>query len=370
MIMSMASRTSEQLRELHDRLLRVVDGVDRIGCALYDPAEDMLKTFVSSTRTGSELKGCDSKLSRSASLSRLAAEGGVRLMENLPEKIAPDTPHSRYLLEQGYQTSLTVPMYHRGKFAGFLFFDSLRPSAFSTVDQQILLIFADLISLIVYHELDSIRILTGVVSVSRAFSHMRDFETGAHLERMARYSRLIAHDMSGDAGVSDEFVEHVYLFSPLHDLGKIGISDSVLHKGGALTEEEWRIMATHPEKGLELLGMVLESFALQDIPDIGIARNIVLCHHEMLDGSGYPRGLRGDEIPLEARITAVADIFDALTSRRPYKEPWSVDEALAELDGLAVGGKLDPRCVEALKRHRDALDKICAHYHEEPGDEV
>ena len=259
-------------------------------------------------------------------------------------------------------------MYHQGEFSGFLFFDSLRPSAFTEVDQKILFLFADLISLVVYHELDSMRILTGVVSMSRVFSHMRDFETGAHLERMARYSRLIAHDMSGDTGVSDEFVEHVYHFSPLHDLGKIGISDSVLHKPGALTEEEWSIMATHPEKGVELLDMVLESFALQDIPDIGIARNIVLCHHEMLDGSGYPRGLRGDEIPLEARIITVADIFDALTSRRPYKEPWPVDEAFAELDRLVVAGKLDVRCVEALKRNQGALHEICAHYHDVPVD--
>jgi HD-GYP domain-containing protein (c-di-GMP phosphodiesterase class II) len=367
---STATRTSEQLRELHDRLLGMVAEVDRVSCALYDPFEDLLKTFVSSTRTGLELKGYEFKMSQSDSLSDLAASGGFRLIEDIPSTVRPDNAHSVYILNQGYQTSLTVPMYHRGAFAGFIFFDSLQPAAYTPENQQALLFFADLVSLIVYHELDSIRILTGVVSVSRAFCDMRDFETGAHLERMARFSRLIAREISDHVGISDEFVEHVYLFAPLHDLGKIGISDSILHKPGKLTEEEWSLMSQHPEKGLELLDMVLESFALSDIPDIDVARNIVLYHHEMLDGSGYPHGLKGEEVPLEARITATADIFDALTSRRPYKEPWPMDLALAELDRLVDLGKLDARCVDALKRHPDALQEICSHYNDASGKEA
>jgi len=231
-------------------------------------------------------------------------------------------------------------------------------------NRQMMLFFADLVSMLVYHDLDSIRILTGVVAVSRAFTHIRDFETGAHLERMARYSRVIARAIATEAGMSDEFVEHVALFAPLHDLGKIGIPDRILRKPGNLTDQEWALMRAHPQKGLELLETVLRSFGLKDLPDIEIAKNIVLYHHEMLDGSGYPQGLMDGWIPLEARITTIADIFDALTSKRSYKEAWSIDDAFAGLDQLVESGKLDAPCVRALKAHRDEVMGIMRHYHD------
>lgn len=363
---SKSLKTSERLGEIHDRLIQMVAGVDRVACTLYDPSEDTLRTFVNSTRGGEALKGYEYKLGMSEQLSQLARNGGFRLIEDIRSIVSPKNQHSIYILKQGYQTSLTVPMYDHGHFIGFIFYDSLLPSAFSLADQQLLLVFADLITLTIAHELDSIQMLTGAVSVSRAFSNMRDFETGAHLERMARYSRIIAKDLSDQIGISDEFVEHVYLFAPLHDLGKIGIPDSILLKPGKLTEEEWRIMLMHPAKGLELLDMVIQGFGLEDISDVEIMRNIVLHHHEMLDGTGYPCGLKGDEVPLEARITATADILDALTSRRSYKEPWSFDEAIEEMVRLADMNKLDERCVQAVIRHRSEIQEIHRHFHDTP----
>jgi HD-GYP domain-containing protein (c-di-GMP phosphodiesterase class II) len=163
-------------------------------------------------------------------------------------------------------------------------------------------------------------------------------------------------------GLGDEFAERVFLFAPLHDIGKIGVPDSILQKPGALDAAERRVMETHVTKGCDVLDKVISHFGLHNQADAAIMRNIVACHHELLDGSGYPHRLAGDAIPIEARVVTVADIFDALTSTRPYKAPWSVRDALAELARMAQAGKLDAGCVAALTRHSAAASAIIAQH--------
>jgi HD-GYP domain-containing protein (c-di-GMP phosphodiesterase class II) len=148
----------------------------------------------------------------------------------------------------------------------------------------------------------------------------------------------------------------VFLFSPLHDIGKIGIPDSILLKPGLLDMNEREIMKTHTGKGRQVIDRMLIDFAIES-EYVSILRNIAEHHHETLDGKGYPQGLSGDQIPMESRIVAVADVFDALTSCRPYKEAWSIDDAIGELRKLA-GNKLDPDCVEALIGNRSQLEQI------------
>ena len=137
-------------------------------------------------------------------------------------------------------------------------------------------------------------------------------------------------------------------------MGKIAIPDAILLKPGPLTEQETQIMRRHPRIGHELLSGSQSRF-------IQTGATVALRHHERYDGSGYPDGLVGEAIPLEARIVAVADVFDALISPRPYKEAWSIDAALAFL--YAQRGRLfDPKCVEVLVRQRDRLDDICQRF--------
>ena len=194
--------------------------------------------------------------------------------------------------------------------------------------------------------------------VAREFANLRDFETGGHLERMAHYARLIAKDLQESHNLSDEYIEHLYLFAPLHDIGKIGIPDSVLLKPGRLTPEERTLMETHVEKGVAVLDRLIGEFQMEELPDSEVMRNVVAGHHECLDGSGYPKGLKGDEIALESRIIAVADVLDALTSHWPYKEPWSLDDAIAELNRLVSVGKFDADCVAAVDLQRQAVIAI------------
>ncbi len=174
----------------------------------------------------------------------------------------------------------------------------------------------------------------------------RDFGTGLHLLRMARYSELIAEEI----GMSEEDVRILTMAAPLHDIGKIGVPDSILLKRGSLTDEEMAIMRKHPLIGYEILRDSQSRF-------IQIGAQIALRHHERWDGSGYPDGLRGEQIPLTARIVAIADVLDALTSERPYKHAWSNEEAFAYLEEHS-GTLFDPSCVRVLLANQARVAEI------------
>jgi HD-GYP domain-containing protein (c-di-GMP phosphodiesterase class II) len=135
-----------------------------------------------------------------------------------------------------------------------------------------------------------------------------------------------------------------------------------LLKPGRISDEERLLMNTHVQKGIDVLEKLIGEFGLETLPDAHVMRNVIAGHHEYLDGSGYPHGLRGEEIALEARIITVADILDALTSHRPYKEAWDLEAALAELERLVEAGKLDGDCVAALRRHRGEVEAIRDRY--------
>lgn len=356
---------SRRLQQMHDDLLQRTDVVDRIACALYDPVEDTLKTFINSTRHGEPIAGYEFKLSESRSLYELAGSGRFRVLDDIPSVIQANTEHSRWLLEQGYRSSFTVPMYGNGALIGFIFFDSVQPSAFTPLIQRDLVLYCTLLNMAIASELSAVKAVLASAKVARDFANLRDFETGAHLERMARYSRLIAKGVAPLYGLSDEFVENVYQFAPLHDIGKIGIPDKVLLKPGKFNAVEREVMESHVEKGCAILETIIGDFDLGQMPDASIMRNIVAYHHELLDGSGYPRGLKGDQIPVEARIVTVADMFDALSSQRPYKNGWTTEATIAELQRMAAAGKLDAGCVQALAAHAEEIDQIARNYQDE-----
>lgn len=167
-------------------------------------------------------------------------------------------------------------------------------------------------------------------------AEFKDNETGLHVIRMSHTSGRIALQMGFEA----RFAELLVDAAPMHDIGKIGIPDSVLLKPGKLDEEELKIMRTHPQIGAQILDNSTS-------PLIKLAHTVALYHHEKWDGSGYPFGLKREEIPIEARIVAVADVFDALLSKRPYKEPWPVEKAIEEIKSQ-TNRHFDPAVVKAM----------------------
>ncbi len=184
-----------------------------------------------------------------------------------------------------------------------------------------------------------------LIRLARA-GEFRDSETGNHVIRMARYSGLIAATI----GMDNDYVETIERAAPLHDIGKIGIPDHVLRKGGPLTEEERALMRRHPQMGHEIL---------KDSPSkyLRMGALIALGHHEKVDGSGYPGGLVRDQIPLPARIVAIADVFDALTTVRPYKSAWTSEQAFAFLSGNS-GSHFDGQLVEAFIGVNDDAQRV------------
>ena len=355
----------ERIQSLHDEICRFEPGVERMACALYDADLDLLRTFVNSTHKGKPLTAYEYKLSQSPSLLRMAQSGQSRVLHDIPVDLDSQTEHSRWLLAQGFRSSYTMPLFVKGAFEGFLFFDSTQAGLFRPEVTSLLGVYGRLVGLMITHETAAVRSLVGSVRIAREFAHLRDLETSTHLERMSRYCRVMARRMAASHGLSDEFAEHLFLFSSLHDIGKIGVPDSILRKQGSFTPDERTQMQRHVLLGSEIVERLVGDFALDGLASLSILRNLVACHHEYLDGSGYPRGLRAEQIPIEARITTVADIFDALTSQRVYKPNWSVEDAHARLDRMVGEGKLDGACVQALKSAAPQVLEILQRYTEE-----
>ena len=179
----------------------------------------------------------------------------------------------------------------------------------------------------------------------------KDEDTGYHVQRVQHFTEALASEM----GLAEEDARHMGVMSILHDVGKLYIPDSILKKPGKLDPAEWEVMQGHAEHGVRILG---------DNPFYAVAREIARGHHENWDGTGYPKGLKGEEIPLSARIVKVADVFDALTSRRPYKEPWPTERAL-ELLREQAERQFDPGVVDAFMRLHaaGAIARILQAYH-------
>lgn len=342
------SDITSRLTGLHDIVRGRHPAVHRIALVLYEPGSDLLRTFASSSDNGQNLRHYEAHLRAVPSLRALAAEHVPRVIDNLDLSLREPTVHSLWLKAQSYLSSYTVPVYAGDSLTAFLFFDSRERQAFAPDVTCDLDVIADILAQLYKLRLAAVNTLVGAVDVAKGLARIRDVETGAHLERMAGYSRLIAVALADGLDLSDEFIEYLYLFAPLHDIGKVGIPDRILLKPGKLDDEERRCMQQHVTVGVQLARNIIGDLGIDSDLAATVMLNVVAHHHERGDGSGYPQGLKMADIPIEARIVAVADVYDAISSERPYKPAWSEAECVAELRREAALKRLDPVCVEAL----------------------
>lgn len=356
------SGLATRIQSLHQILQSRYPFVSRVALALYDPGSDMLSTFASSTDAGQPLSHYEMPLSSVPSLASLRDQHARRVVDDIEQAFTAPSTHSDWLRAQHYRSSYTLPVFKGEELRAFLFFDAREPRCFVPEVTQVLDQFADIVTQLYFMRLAAVDGLIGAVGLATGLARTRDVETGFHLERMAKYSRLIAQGIAPQWGLSDEYVEYVHLFAPLHDIGKVGIPDRILLKPGRLDGEEWAQMQTHVEIGLRLVEHIVADLGLQQDPAAQVMRELVGGHHERGDGSGYPRGLRLADIPLPARIVAVADVYDALSSARPYKPAWPEARCLAVLQEEVDAGRLDPDCVAALVAGAAAREQIRARY--------
>ncbi len=359
----------ERIFTIHAQLAGFCPAIRRIAVAVYDPSTDVLRTFLRSAAGRDGLRAYERLLSEVPSLKTIADSRQPRVIDDLTALASSHSEHTVNLLAAGYRSSFTVPLASGSQFLGFLFFDADQRNVFSSPLVAQLMVYSQLIALLIAHERSTVTTLMGAVRTAMHFSRFRDEETAAHLARMSHYARQIATGLPDPMRPSDEEIEFLLHFSPLHDLGKIGVPDGILRKPGRLTATELVLMRAHVDHGVALVDAMLEEFGLGDLHHVQMLRNIIHYHHENYDGTGYAAGLAGSDIPLEARIVKVADVLDALTSERPYKKAWPFEQALAYL-GIHSGRLFDPDCVASLLAQQDAILDIRRRFDDEPSPAV
>lgn len=354
----------DRLRWIHERLQRIDGRLERLAFALYQPRNDLLSTFVSHNSTGPNLTFYDAPLSGIPSLQALASSRHCRVINDMATELPRESAHSRWLLKHGWRSSYTVPLFREDNLLGFLFVNSQEPGLFTAELRQQIDPQLELLGAVLNQELSTGDSLRVAVQLALKLTGLRDPETGAHVERVSLYSRLIAMELGKRHALRSDFAEDIYLFAALHDVGKVGIADEILLKPGPLDPAERREMETHVERGSELIEEMLSGLRLVADPKVTMLRHVVAGHHEKLDGSGYPLGLTAEEISLEARIVAVADIYDALSNVRPYKPALPMPEVEQIMQSMADRGQIDPECLGILLDNREQRQAIAAAYSE------
>ena len=346
---------------LHEQMRQAWPHLCRIAIAIYDEKTDLLKTFINSSDERSPLAHYSVKLSSVGSLKHLAESKKSRIINDLNVLSDSDAHHTKWLLEQGFKSSYTVPIFGHESLVGFLFFDADKPDYFANIIVQSLSVYSELIGALLINELAPVHTLHGILNTAKHFTYQRDRETAGHILRMSHYSHLLAMKLADSLNLTDDYVEYILRYSPLHDVGKIGIPDYVLLKAGPLTPEEIKTAREHVTRGLEIIETIIQEFDLAHLTHLKILKNIIGCHHERYDGSGYPHRMKGEEIPLEGRIVAIADVLDALTARRQYKAAWDFERSVDYINENA-GILFDPMCTAILDADREEFKEILINF--------
>ena len=239
--------------------------IARIAIAIYDPETSLLKTYLHSSGEDNPLENYQALLDDAPSLKKILEKGLPRVVNNLLTFEDSNHEHAKRIGRQGYAASYTLPMFNEGQFIGFMFFNSYEEGVFTESVLSQIDLYGHIISLMVINELSAINTLKAAVKTAGSVTHYRDPETGSHLDRMSRYSRLIARELASEYDLDDTYIEHVFMFSPLHDIGKIGIPDNILLKPDSLDKAEKNIMKTHARKGRVMIDELLEKFGLEKI---------------------------------------------------------------------------------------------------------
>lgn len=310
-------------------------------------------------------KGMKVKKSEFLPLESLIKNKEIKIINNIKKFYLsfPKTDALKFIIQDGIESILIAPLYNTNdRTVGILFFNAKERNAYQASDkykmQSLISIFSSVFEKnMLIEDLVTNSALTFVKLVEG-----KDPETSYHIDRVSHYSKIIAKKLGEKDKyktlINYSFIETLYKYAPLHDIGKIGIPDKILLKPGKLTDDEFEIMKEHTKIGAKVLNYYQNNLKKYSLPIFNTAIEIAIAHHEKWDGSGYPLGKKGTEIPLSARIVAVADVFDALSSKRSYKEAFPFEKSL-EIIKESCGTHFDPEVTQAFF---DSLEDIRAVY--------
>ncbi len=323
--------------------------------------------FVSDTLCQkAEYRHIEQELTPESALSRMAESLDTRIINDLTT--ISSTKQISHLLNLGHQSSYTTPIHHQESNLGFVFINASSTGFFANqIIQCDIAYLTQVISSLFVQWFERQRHFQSSLAIALNMGHARDPETKEHLIRMGKYSEQIARTLSHTKReITHQFIHRIRLYAPFHDIGKYRIPDKVLFSSARFNEEERNIMNNHTLYGEEMIDDVvaLSHHSSMCSEEIQFIKNIVRHHHEYFDGSGLPDALSNAEIPLEARIVTLADVFDALMSKRAYKHAWSLDEVMEYIE-VQNGSMFDPECVEALKQNLDGFMAIREQYNDD-----
>ena len=348
---------SQQIVNVHEQLRLEWPHLKHVAIGFYEAETDELHLFTNPYGTDSTLIQYKRQLSQIPALEAISQNNTPEIIDDLSLFSDIDDP-SGHIVNTYFRSSFTVPMSQQnGQLLGFIFFDASEREFFTKPIRDHLIVYSRLIGSMIMSSILPLKMLQAAVVMTQKMTRFKDEETASHIARVAHYSRMIAESLAETHNLSDEFINFILLYSPLHDIGKVGIPDNILLKPGRLDADEYSIMQTHVVKGVEIIEMLLSSFDLGDYDHTEMLRNITGYHHERLNGTGYPNNLKGLEIPIEIRIVAVADVFDAMSNPRPYHKGRSIEETFDYLQ--SESGKLfDPDCIKALLDRKEEIYEI------------
>ncbi|MCX7843377.1 MAG: HD domain-containing protein [Clostridia bacterium] len=341
---------------------------DRIGIALLDTNGNIYSQAVCSDYPLVLKEGYSLNLSET-SLNNLVSSKECRIVNNYIEylKSNPSSKPTELLVQEGISSSLACPLISNNFAFGAILFSSKQPDVYSDTHEIIAKTIANNMAISIEKNLlvDNL-ILASITGFARLIE-AKGSDTGMHLERMQNYSKTIAQSLASNEKYKDiinnQYIDDIFKFSPLHDIGKVGIADGILLKPAKLTIEEFEVMKKHTVIGAEVLRKASNHLLRNGRNFFDIAIQIAEGHHEKYNGKGYPYGLSGSNIPLAARIVAVADVFDALTSKRVYKSAFDIEASLQMIDKES-GESFDPDIVAALNESIEQIVKIYKRYQE------
>lgn len=365
---TMPSISLEEFLPMLQGLIEPIVGFERIAFAFIDRSENVIAESAITTVDKVFLEPGFVQPLHETTLGELAASGRPRIIHDLTQHYQEihQSRATELILQEGMQSSMTLPFMFNGTCIGFLFLSSSVRGQFSEEHMQAVNRILQIYKQSLYYQYLLQQVLAETSEAFVRLMEKKDNETSLHILRMARYSHLIAREYlrQHPGEQAPRFIREILWFAPLHDIGKIGVPDSILLKPGSLSDQEFATMREHVDLGVEVIeGMRRGINRVLDMNLLRTAIDLVAAHHEKFDGTGYPNRLKGEDIPLAGRIVAAADVFDALTSRRPYKDAWPVDQALQVMRSES-GSHFCPKVIAALEAALPQILEVYERYKE------